>query len=94
VFCKLCTQSAHLNPDSRVGLWVEIGRTTEDLRRNFVLLQMVFGGIQRVLREELQELAKSFASGEIWTSYQSVDLCEANLRIDGICAFTSLLMNI
>ena len=29
-----------------VGLWIEIGRATEDLRSNFVLLQMVFRRIQ------------------------------------------------
>ena len=56
---QFCTQSSHLDPDPGVGLGVKTGRSTEDLRRDFILLYVVRRGIQRVVCQELKELAKS-----------------------------------
>jgi hypothetical protein len=52
-------QASHLDPDPGVGLWVKTRRSTEDLRRDFILLQVVRRGVQRVVGQELKELAKS-----------------------------------
>ena len=94
VFCKFCTQSTNLNPDPGVSLGIEIRRATEDLSSNFVLLQMAFRRVQRVLGEELKKLAKSLASREMRTPYQPVDLRQVTLRIDCIGVFTSFLIAI
>lgn len=51
-------------------------------------------GIQCMLREELQQLAKRFTSRKRRTPYEPVDLCETNLRIDRAGLFTFLRVGV
>src|SRR5882757_1322762 len=76
IFRKLYAQTSCLDAHHRVQLRVKVSRTTEDLRRNLVLLNRSSGVIQYMLGEIAQQFAQRLGAVQDVAVHQLVDLTE------------------
>src|ERR1700686_410871 len=79
ILCQLDAQAPSLNPDCRVALGVESGRSSQNLGGNLVLLQSDARMIQGMFREVTQQFARRFRAVQAMTFNKFIYLLEALL---------------
>ena len=74
---QLDTKPPSLDPDRRVALRIEPGRTAEYLGRNLILLQCEPRVVEGVLRKITQQFAQRFRAAQTMTINKLIYLLEA-----------------